>query len=525
MKNLKYILISFCLLFTSGCTSPSKELASSGKLKPIELVDNTENFKESTKPQETKPRYFRHQDAKVIGEKETKEITTKKNIFERITKGFSMENLPSKRVTISLKRMTKDPEYVERVFKRSSPYLHYIVEELSKRNMPMELALLPFVESAYKTSATSRAKAAGLWQFIPATGRTFGLNQNWWVDERRDVTKSTKAALDYLELLHKMMDGDWFLALAAYNWGESSVRKAIRRNKARKRNTGYINLKMPRETRYYIPKLLAVKEIVLNPEKYNIKLPFIADEPYFKKIKLNSSIDFKLISNMSKIDLSKIKEMNAGNLRPVINIKHSQSVLLPINSMINYENSLKEHNDSNKSLITWLPYTFQKGDTLKKVSKSNNLTVKKLADVNGVSQHHKFLKGTKIIVPSSLNSEDNLFTELENFKRPKLIRSTGYYLSQTHKVRRGESLSTIAQKYKSTIYKIKKINNLRSDLIYAGQRLKINSKSPKSVVHRVTRGDSLYSIAVKYSTSVSELKRINRLVTDIIKIGSKIVTR
>ena len=124
-----------------------------------------------------------------------------------------------------------------------------------------------------------------------------------------------------------------------------------------------------------------------------------------------------------------------------------------------------------------------------------------------------------------MNSEDNLFTELENFKRPKLIRSTGYYLSQTHKVRRGESLSTIAQKYKSTIYKIKKINNLRSDLIYAGQRLKINSKSPKSVVHRVTRGDSLYSIAVKYSTSVSELKRINRLVTDIIKIGSKIVTR
>ena len=183
-----------------------------------------------------------------------------------------MEKLRTKRVDISVTRVLKDPSYVERVLERSRPYLHHIVEEIDKRQMPMELALLPFVESAYVTSATSRARAGGLWQFIPATGRKFGLKQNWWIDERRDVIKSTTAALDYLQYLHKLMDGDWFLALAAYNWGEASVRKAIKKNKARKRNTHYVYLKMPRETRFYVPKLMAIKKIVSNPEKYIWKL-------------------------------------------------------------------------------------------------------------------------------------------------------------------------------------------------------------------------------------------------------------
>tara|TARA_S200000501_G_C20856512_1_gene757939 strand:- start:1158 stop:2741 length:1584 start_codon:yes stop_codon:yes gene_type:complete len=452
-------------------------------------------------------------------------VVLKKNIFEKISSNFSLKNLQSKRVKISLKRLTRDPKYVERVFNRSAPYLHFIVEEINKRNMPMELALLPFVESAYKTSARSSARAVGLWQFIPATGRRFDLKQNWWVDERRDVIKSTKAALDYLELLHEMMDGDWFLALASYNWGEASVRKAIKRNKARKKRTDYLYLKMPRETRYYVPKLLAVKEIVLNPKKYNISLPNILDQPYFEKIPLNNSIDFKTLSNMSGVHISTLKEINAGSLRPVVNTKYAKSILLPSDSVDKYLVALKKYNSLNIPLISWAPYTFQKGDTLKKVSKKHSISTSELAGANGIRSTHKFLKGTSILVPTNSSLNLDLTAKLDNFIRPKLIRPRGSYWPNSHKVRRGESLSTIAKKYRTSVRKIKNLNNLTSNLIFAGQRLRIYPVNQKNSVHRVKKGDSLYSIAMRYRTSVSELKRINQLASDIIKIGTKIVVR
>lgn len=452
-------------------------------------------------------------------------VVPKKNVFERITANFSLKDLRSKRVKIALKRLTRDPKYVERVFNRSAPYLHFIVEEISRRNMPMELALLPFVESAYKTSAISSARAVGLWQFIPATGRRFGLKQNWWVDERRDVVKSTNAALDYLEILHKMMGGDWFLALAAYNWGEASVRKAIRKNKVRKKRTDYLYLRMPRETRFYVPKLLAVKEIVLNPKKYNISLPFISDEPYFEKISLKNSIDFNTLSNMSGVQIKILKEINASNLRPVINTKHSQSILLPNNSIAGYEATLEKYNNLKIPLLSWAPYTFKKGDTLKKVSENHNISTSELASVNGIRSTQKYLKGTSLLVPSNSSFRSNMTAKLDGFVRPKLIRPKGSYWPNSHKVRRGETLSTIARKYRTSVKKIKNLNNLTSNLIYAGQRLRIFSATQQKGIHRVRKGDSLYSIAMRYRTSVSELKRINRLASDIIRVGSKLVVR
>ncbi len=525
----KYFLIFIPLLssFVSSCSvldgfNSNTELSSKDSPSETILARQNKNTNYSNKSETPDSPNTR---ASESNSEKHKDVVLKRNIFDRITNNFSLKNLRSKRVKISIKRLTRDPKYVERVFNRSAPYLHHIVEEISKRNMPMELALLPFVESAYRTSARSSARAVGLWQFIPATGRRFGLKQNWWVDERRDVIKSTKAALDYLELLHEMKDGDWFLALAAYNWGEASVRKAIKKNKARKKRTDYLYLKMPRETRFYVPKLLAVKEIVLNPKKYNINLPYISDKPYFEKIPLNNSIDFQTLSNMSGVEITTLKEINAGSLRPLVNTKYSKSILLPSDSIEKYSTSLKKYNVLKIPLLAWAPYTFKKGDTLKTVSEKHNISTSELAAINGIRSTHKFLRGTRLLVPSSSSFNPNMTAKLDSFTRPKLIRPKSSYWPNSHKVRKGESLSTIAKKYKTSVRKIKNLNNLNSNLIFAGQRLRIFDVAQNTGVHRVRKGDSLYSIAMRYRTSVSELKRINRLASDLIRVGSKIVIR
>ena len=202
------------------------------------------------------------------------EVSPPVDIWDRIRRGFSMPALNNRRVAQSIRSYSRNPKNIERTFNRAGKYLYHIVEEIEKRGLPTELALLPFVESAFQPEALSHAKAAGLWQFMPATGNIFSLQQNFWKDERRDVLESTRAALDYLQQLHATF-GDWQLALAAYNWGEGRVSRAIRRNKARHRPANYSNLRMPRETAYYVPRLEAIKRIVENPEKYGITLPAI----------------------------------------------------------------------------------------------------------------------------------------------------------------------------------------------------------------------------------------------------------
>ncbi|MFZ9671380.1 MAG: transglycosylase SLT domain-containing protein, partial [Burkholderiaceae bacterium] len=191
---------------------------------------------------------------------------TPPNLMLRVQRGFAMPELPSKLVDTHIKRFLNKPEYLERVFDRGGRYLHHIVEEVEARGLPTELALLPIVESAFNPQATSRAKAAGLWQFIPSTGRVFNLSQNWWTDERRDIIESTRAALDYLQKIYAQQGNDWFLALASYNWGEGAVSRAIKRNKARKKPTDYLSLKMPKETRHYVPQLIALRNLLRDPE-------------------------------------------------------------------------------------------------------------------------------------------------------------------------------------------------------------------------------------------------------------------
>jgi membrane-bound lytic murein transglycosylase D len=249
-------------------------------------------------------------------------------LWDRMRRGFTMPNLEGELVADREQWYASRPDYIQRMTERSSKYLFHIVEELERRNMPTELALLPFIESAFNPQAVSSAKAAGMWQFMPATGRYFDLKQNAFRDDRRDVLASTRAALDYLQKLHRMFD-DWHLALAAYNWGEGSVGRAIARNKREGLGTSYTDLRMPDETRLYVPKLQAVKNIVANPQAFRTELPVIENHPYFQQVQITRDIDVALAARLADVELANFKALNPSAHRPVILATGNPHILLP----------------------------------------------------------------------------------------------------------------------------------------------------------------------------------------------------
>lgn len=260
------------------------------------------------------------------------------NIWPRIQAGFTMPtDINHQALKSELSWYASNPLYMQRVLQRAEPFLYYILEETEKRKLPAELVLLPIVESAYQPFAYSHGRAAGIWQFIPATGKAYGLKQNWWYDGRRDIYASTEAALNYLEQLNKMFKGDWMLALAAYNSGSGTVRRAIKRNKKQNRPTDFWHLQLPKETRAYVPKLLALKELIANPEKYALSLHFIANTPGFKQVKITTQIDLALAAKLAEIDLKTLYNYNPGFNRWATDPDGPHTLLLPIKAADTFE--------------------------------------------------------------------------------------------------------------------------------------------------------------------------------------------
>lgn len=275
------------------------------------------------------------------------------DLWARIRRGFQMPDLQSDLVDMQTTWYTQRPDYVQRMTERSQKYLYHIVEELEARHMPTELALLPFIESAYNPQALSVAKAAGMWQFMPGTGRTYNLKRNMWQDERRDVLASTSAALDYLSRLHDMF-GDWYLALAAYNWGEGNVQRAIARNQAAGLPTDYQSLRMPNETRNYVPKLHAVKNIIANPQQYGLTLPDIPNHPYFVTVTTSHDIDVAVAAKLANLSLDEFRSLNPSFSKPVILGATEPQILLPFDNAAAFEKNLKAYNGQ---LSSWTTYT------------------------------------------------------------------------------------------------------------------------------------------------------------------------
>jgi len=251
-----------------------------------------------------------------------------KDLWERIRRGYTMPDLDNSLVRSQEQWYASRPDYIQRMTERGSKYLFHVVEELERRNLPLELALLPFIESAFNPQAVSHAKAAGMWQFMPATGRYFDLKQNAFRDDRRDVLASTRAALDYLERLHRMF-GDWHLALAAYNWGEGNVMRAIQRNRNAGLPTGYEDLRMPEETRQYVPKLQAVKNIVRASERYGVALPKIGNHPFFDTVGIDRDIDVALVAQLADVSERDFRQLNPSHNKPVIMAAGTPNILLP----------------------------------------------------------------------------------------------------------------------------------------------------------------------------------------------------
>jgi membrane-bound lytic murein transglycosylase D len=328
-------------------------------------------------------------------------------IWDRIREGFELAPMDNALVREWENWYASRPDYVARMIDRSSRFLFHIVEEVEKRRMPTEVALLPMIESAYNPVAYSTAHASGIWQFIPSTGKDFGLRQNWWYDGRRDVIAATTAALDYLDKLYGMF-GDWPLALASYNWGEGSVSRAIERNRARGLRTDYESLTMPSETRSYLPKLIAVKNIIANPAKYGLEIANVPNEPFFEIVKLRRHIDLKLAAKLADMSVQDFKFLNPGHNKPVIRATEAERIVLPRDKVAEFHSNFEKHD---RPLVSWQAVTLRAGQKPERVAAEHGITLAELKQVNGL-ENKKIVTGQPLLVPLKDASDEPQLPEL-----------------------------------------------------------------------------------------------------------------
>jgi membrane-bound lytic murein transglycosylase D len=319
-------------------------------------------------------------------------------LWQRMRNGFGMADLQNPLVADRQSWYLNRPEMLQRIFERGRRYLYHIVEELEKRGMPTELALLPMVESAFNPQAVSSARAMGIWQFIPATGRNYKLDQNWWVDERRDIIASTDAALNYLQTIYEM-HGDWHLALASYNWGENAVARAMAKNEAKGLPTDYSSLTMPAETRYYVPKLQALKNIVAQPELFGIRLPRVANQPYFDTVVKPQRMDVAVAARLAEIPIEEFVSLNPAYHRPVMNSNQAGPLVLPANKVGTFLANLERYEAQDIPLTNWQTYQLKRGDSLDKVAARHGIDTARLKQINGITPRLKVGPGFNLLVP------------------------------------------------------------------------------------------------------------------------------
>jgi membrane-bound lytic murein transglycosylase D len=325
-------------------------------------------------------------------------VNPPEDLWQRVRNGFSMPNLESPLVANQQAWYLNRPEQLKRITERSRRYLYHIVGELEKRGMPTELALLPIVESSYNPLAYSPARALGMWQFIPSTGKNYKLQQNWWFDERRDIIASTSAALDYLQNIYEM-HGDWHLALASYNWGEGAVGRAIEKNRARGLSTDYLSLNMPNETRYYVPKLQAIKNIIAEPALFNVRIDPIPNQAYFDLVERNGSMDIALAARLAEIPVDEFIALNPAYSRPVMPHSANSPIVLPAGTVPTFLANLERHEAEDKPLSAWYTHTLKSGEKIDTIAARFGISGGKLRQLNGITRQTKVVPGFTLLVP------------------------------------------------------------------------------------------------------------------------------
>lgn len=407
----------------------------------------------------------------------TAELSTERlDVWERIRRGFSMPELDTRAAANSTRWYAAQPDYIGRMASRAIPFLFHIVEEIEKRGMPTELALLPFVESAMQPEAESHAKAVGLWQFIPSTGKLYALEQNAWHDQRRGVIESTRAALDYLQKLHDEF-GDWHLALAAYNCGEGCVGRAVARNRAQKKPASYSQLRLPRETLGYVPKLQAIKNIVRDPARHGLDLPAIENRPYFVAVSKVRDIDFATAARLAEMSIDEFRGLNPAFNRPVIVSATQPSILLPADRESAFLGNLAAWEATGQPLASWTTHTLAGNETLAKVAERVGVSDAALREANRIPPRYKVTAGSTILIPRDESMDDDIHVAH--------IRASFSYVPEhanlkriTYRVRRGDTLASVARRWKVSQDDIVAWNNMRSQSLFAGQRLNLTIASP-----------------------------------------------
>ena len=418
------------------------------------------------------------------------------DLWERIRHGFSMPNLDNELVRRHQVWYMNRPEYLRRVVERSRRYMHYIIEEIERRGLPTELALLPIVESSYNPMALSTARASGLWQFIPSTGKSYKLDQTWWVDERRDIVASTGAALDYLKYIYEM-HGDWQLALASYNWGEGAVGRAIAKNRAKGLPTDYSSLKMPKETQNYVPKLQALKNILGNPGLWAmLNIPDIPNKPYFSTIAKPADMDVKVAAKLAEMPVDEFVALNPAHNRPLI--KADIPLLLPADKVDTFMANLEEHDDP---LSTWQSYTFQKTDKLERVAARFGISVAQLKSVNGLNGRKVRVRpGTTLLVPSR-NGGTRI--DLADFTAPQALPEP-VVLSKKARAARAAAEKQARKNERQKLAKA-------TPAAKKQQLAKAPKKAARVTRYTVRNGDTLASIARKFNIEVRDISKRNRV--------------
>ena len=458
------------------------------------------------------------------------------DLLTKLRFGFSLDYEDNRRIAAERDWFVRHPDYLGRVFTRAQRYMPYILAEIERRGLPLELALLPIVESAYDPFAYSHGRAAGLWQMIPGTARRFGVRQNWWYDGRRDVVDSTRAALDYLEYLHDLNDGDWLNAIASYNSGEGNVLRSVKRNRKAGKPIDFWNLKLPRETSMYVPKLLALVDIVENPDAYDLNLPSVPDEVQFVVADIGSQLDLALAAELAGIDVDTVYAYNPGYNRWSTDPSGPHKLVLPVEAADTFTAALADVPESDR--VRWKRHKVKNGEAISQIAQKYNTTVAQIREANNL-RGNTIRAGHYLLIPVATKplsayskSADARLAKTQNRKR------AGSKVE--HVVRKGESFWTISRHYKVTHRQLAAWNGMApGDPLPVGRKLVVWTDavdesprmSPTTTLGNTTRklrytvrnGDSLYLIASRFRVSINDIARWNNLDRDkILRPGQKL---
>lgn len=441
------------------------------------------------------------------------------DLWERLIGQLHMHIPENKRVRRSREWYLKRPKHIQAVTRRAEPFLYLIIEEVEKRKLPLELALLPVIESSFDPFAYSHGSASGVWQFTAPTARSFGLKINWWYDGRRDISAATTAALDMLKYLYDRLDHNWLYAIAAYNTGEGRIRRAIRKNKARNKPTDFWSLDLPNETKKYVPQLLALTDIIKNHESYGVKLYPITNEPQVHLVTFDSQIDLAFAANLADMSLTDLHRLNPGYNRWATPPEGPHKLLLPISKINQFKQGLNKTTPAQR--LKWVRYRIQPGDNLSSIAQQHHTTAEVIRTINKLDSN-RIRAGKNLLILQSI--ADPAVYQMSVTEREKKRKATKRGHSKVkHIVKPGESFWSIAKQYKTTARKIAYWNHMSPrDTLKVGKSLVIwlkgtyhdprnQSHTIRKVNYRVRRGDSLSSIAHKFRVSMQDLKIWNRL--------------